>query len=1174
MFHHLHVHTEYSALDGICKVTEYAKFLKDAGYSAAVMTDHGNINGTINFMSACAENGLKAIIGCEFYVAADYKDKEKERHHITILAKSKKGYQNLCKLCSIASLEGFYYKPRIDMGLLCENSEGLIALSGCTSGVLSRPFLEEKREQMFKNLQMLKDAFGPDFYLEIMPIDFEPQKKLNLELLKLSKTYKIKLAATNDAHYICEKDAKFQEMILCIGDKKLMSDPTRFQLDVKTLYLANQKEMQTMFTKFHPTLPASAVVSALDTTGEIVDKCEAYTLKGANVMPKVNLRGKYKTSEDHLRALVKAGMTEKGFDKKKEYTARLKEEMSQITEKGYTDYFLLVRDLILWARTQDILVGPGRGSSAGSLVCFLLGITGIDPIIHGTLFFRFIDPNRSDLPDIDIDFEDYRRQEVKDYLIKKYGRENVADIGTFGKLKGKLVLTDLCRIYGVPVWESNEVKKYILERSSADARASYTVEDAFNQFDVCKKFKVKYPQIVEAAAKLEGQIKQYGISAAGVLITDRPVIDYCPMDARGADKTPCSGYDYRNIGYMGLLKMDILGINFLTVINKTLHTIKEKYKKDIDLFNLNLHDKAIYKMIAEKECVGIFQFETPVMNKIAKEIHIDNFDELTACNALVRPGPFRSGSTGAYVKKKQGKQKITFLHPILKTITEETLGELLYQEQVMLMVREIGGFDWKDTNIIRRCMSKSEGVERMQKYEGIFVEGAKEKGFTEEAARRIWKETSFYGAWSFNKSHAVAYSVISYWCAYLKYYYHNEYMLNFINYSTNEHRVFAAVREFKASGYNLTSPKANCPSAKMIIVKGKEVHIGLEHVKGFGEKVVEELLSVRAKNLKEWTAKVTKKTINSRIKKILVNIGYFDCWEKSTGKLNKFFNLTYDKEKEPIEKIEWEYERCPIIYCDNLLKQYEDFLKDKFHKDLIWDSLENIDAGEESDQKGNWVLMKGVMDGINLKNKEYNTGKGGKGLEIGRQDIEAGASQRYCVSDFFDGTGYLRISFYPEVYKRYEREIWAAKKSTAVIFRGTIGPDRIYVKDFINICTWKKSGFTDKTFADKLKGGIRTQQQIDCVIKDIVKAIDKSYPVQVDSLREHQAKNGLMAFAQLSFEDIKIELVIWAQAYNRWKPLFQVGSKISIRFSSFKEGKFYLDQQTGKVEKIKREVFA
>ena len=1171
MFHHLHVHTEYSALDGICKVTEYAKFLKDAGYEAAIMTDHGNINGAVNFMSACADQGLKAIIGCEFYVALNHKDKEKERNHITILAKNKEGYQNLCKLCTAASLEGFYYKPRIDIGLLQENSEGLIALSGCTAGLLSKPIVDGKRDLLFKNLQALMEIFKNDFYLEVMPIDFDQQRKINLELLKIAKTYKLKLVATNDAHYINEKDSKFQEMILCIGDKKLMSDPTRFQFSVKTLFLASRDEMIKMFEKFHPSFPVPEVCKALDTTGEIVGKCEAYTLKGANVMPKVNLRGKYKTSEDHLRALVKAGMIEKGFDKKKAYTERLKEEMGQITEKGYTDYFLLVCDLINWAKAQDILVGPGRGSSAGSLVCFLIGITGVDPLVHDTLFFRFIDPNRSDLPDIDIDFEDYRREEVKDYLIKKYGRENVANIGTFGKLKGKLVLTDLCRIYGVPTWESNEVKKYILDRSSADARASYTVEDAFNQFDVCKKFKVKYPQIVEAAAKLEGQIKQYGISAAGVLITDKPVTNYCPMDARGADKTHCSGFDWRNIGYMGLLKMDILGINFLTIINKTLHTKlgKGTIGDKVDLFSLDLKDKAVYKMIAEQDCVGLFQFETPVMNKIAKEIHIDNFKELTACNALVRPGPFRSGSTGAYVKKKQGKQAIKYLHPILKEITEETLGELLYQEQVMMMVRRIGKFNWKDTNIIRKAMAKSEGVEVMQKYEIQFIKGAKENEFTEEAAKRIWKETSFYGAWSFNKSHAVAYSIISYWCAWLKHYYYDEYMLNFINYSSNEHRVFAAVRDFKAKGYTLTSPKADCPSAKMIIIKGKEVHIGLEHVKGFGEKVVEELLGVRAKNLKEWTEKITKKTINSRIKKILVNIGYFDCWEKSKVKLDKFFNLTYDKDKELIEKIEWEYERCPIIYCDNLLKQYEDFLKDKFHKDLVWDTLEGIDAGEESEQKGNWVLMKGVMDGINLKNKEYNTGKGGKGLEIGRQDIEAGASQRYCVSDFFDGTGYLRISFYPEVYKRYEREIWAAKKSTPVIFRGTIGPDRIYVKDFINIATWKKSGLTDQAFADKLKGGIRTQQQIDSVINDIVKEIDKNYPVQVDSLREHQAKNGLMAFAQLSFEDIKVELVVWAQAYTRWKQLLQAGSKIKIRFSSFKEGKFYLDQQTGKVECIK-----
>jgi len=1152
----------------MCQIDEYVTYLKAQGYTAAAITDHGNINGAINFCKACERESIKPIIGCEFYVAKEMAVHEKARMHVTVIAQSKEGYQNLCRLTAEASLKGFYFKPRIDLPLLKKYKKGLIVLSGCTSGIINKPFLEGDKTLMFENLKFMMENFKKKFYLELLPIDMGEQVKANINLISLSNRYNLPLVATNDVHYLRKGDDKFQEMLLCISDKKQMSDPTRFKFDVTSLYVITEKEMQAAFKKNHPKLPAAAITAAIKNTGVIADQCEAYTLKGYNIFPKVEfLKGRHKSADEHLKFLVAKEMKGRKFDKIKKYKDRLKEEMDQILEKGFTDYFLLVKDIIDWAQKEKIMVGPGRGSSAGSLVCFLLGITSIDPLVYETLFFRFIDPNRNDIPDIDVDFQDDRRQDVKDYIVRRYGRENVSDIGTFGRLKGKLVLKDLCRIYGVPAWEVNQVTPYILERSSADARASYTVEDAFLQFDVCKKFKAKYPHIIEAAAKLEGQVKQYGISAAGVLITDKPVVNYCPIEARGRNKSPCIGYDYRDVGYLGLLKLDVLGINFLTIINHTLEDLKKK-KINIDIFSLIPDDKAVFKAIAEKHCVGIFQFETPVMNKIAKAIHIDNFDEMVACNAIVRPGPFRSGSTVSYIAKKQGKQKITYLNQIHKDITEETKGELLYQEQIMLLVRRIGKFDWKDTNIIRRCMSKSEGVERMAKYEELFVKGAADNGIEEREARRIWKETSFYGAWSFNKSHSVAYTMISYWCAWLKHHYPNEYMLNFINYNTNQNRIFEGVREFKSLGYNIIPPRAESAAFLMALARGKKktVQLGLKDVKGIGEKAIVELeKGTSAKTLDAWIKKVNKRVIHKGIIKVLVNIGFFEKW-KGIPQLIKYFNLEY-KPDESTDPQDWLYDTCSILYCDNILKRYEAFLDKHINKDIKWDELCSIDAGDESTTKGQWVLLKGLMDTINLKNKELKTGGKG-GLEYGRQDIEANAETRYCVSDFFDGTGYLRISFYPEIYAKYEKEIWNSKNASPVILRGTIGPDRIYVKQFINVKSWVSGKNYDAPFAEKLRQGIKNQEEIAAVVKDIVVNIDKVYPVKLERIREHQAKNGLMAFTTMAFqEDVKLEVIIWSKAFIRTRSLFKIGAALNIRFSYFKEGKFYLDGVHSKVEK-------
>lgn len=1128
------------------------------------MTDHGNINGAMNFLEQCEQNKIKAIIGCEMYVAKNMFDKDRDNQHIILLAKNRQGYSNLCKLVSESNLYGKYYKPRVDYECIKKYHKDLICLTACTSGILSKPFLIDDEQTMYNNLAKYRELFGEDFYLEIMPLNMEIQTKINRKMLELGNRFSIKVVATNDCHYPHRGDNIYQEMLLCIGDKKKMTDPTRFKFDVDTLFLCSREQMIEMFQK-HNQLSLPEVESAVDMSEEIVAKCESYSLRGYNISPKVEfLKGECATTQDKFLALLEEGMLSKGFTDKDNYRARLQEEVSQITDKGFIDYFLLVWDLIKWARSVGILVGPARGSSAGSLVCYLLDITKVDPIVHETLFYRFIDPNRNDLPDIDIDFQDDRRDEVRQYLITKYGENNVAKIGTFGKLKGKLILKDLGRIYNVPPEELNVVTKYIVERSSADSRASFTVEDTFLQFEQCKKFAEKYPHIVDAAKRMEGQIKQYGITAAGILITDKDISDYCPIEIRGKEKIQCIGYDWRNVGYMGLLKIDVLGLNFLTVINKTLEMLKAK-GITVNLETIDLDIPEVYNMFNTEKCTGIFQFETFIMNKMVKEIQVDNFKELTAINALVRPGPFRSGSTGNYIAKKRGKKQITYIHPLIKKITQDTKGEILYQEQVMNLVREIGNFDWKDTNFIRKTMAKNQGQESMLRFKQKFIEGAVSNGMTEEQAAKVWDETSYHGAWSFNLSHSVSYSMLSYWCAWLKYFYRDEYLTCFINHTSDDKRKILGLRDLIESGYKLLPPKIEHCS-DIITVEGKNIYLGLSSVKGMGEMVIKELLKTKGvQSINDFNDAISKRIVNSKIKKILINIGFLDCFGDKQF-LDEFFGVVYKEEELAMSKQDWLYEHCSTLFCDNMLQQYEEFLNSKINVNTSFNTLFESDRSEESDQLGDHVLLKGVMSKINLKNKEE--GKGEKSF-AGRADIEADLAQRYCVCDFFDGTDYSRISFYPDIYRKYEKSIWNSKNDAPIIIYGRIGKDRIYVDRFINIKDWIADPATvDQEFAVMLEKGIKSKAELDKELESVIENIDKYFEVTFEKVKLHQSKRGVMVFARVLFESgLSKEVIIWSDAYVRWQQMIKEGNKAKIRFSryDFKEGKFYMDTITGRM---------
>lgn len=1143
MFTHLHVHTEFSLLDGMCKLDDYIQKVKEQGNQAAVITDHGNINGAIYFIEKCEKENIKPIIGCEFYIVDNRHNKEnKERMHLVALAKNQTGYKNLCRLVSISNLEGFYYKPRIDFEILEKYKEGLIILSACLAGPLCRAHLENRPFDVIKYFDFFTKNFGDDFYLEIIPLDMIEQKNVNSFLVNLAQKRNIKLVATNDVHYLKKEDYKIQEMLLCVSNKDKMANKKRWKFSINTLFLTTKKEMRILFNKYSSDISGIIIEKALYETENIVKKCENLNLRNLNLFPKIDfLKGNFKSTKDHFLYLIKSAMKEKGFYKKEKYIKRAKKEIEQIIQKGFIDYFLLVWDIIRFAKSKNILIGPGRGSSAGSLICYLLRITNVDPIIYKTLFFRFIDPNRDDLPDIDIDFEDGRRHEIYEYLITRYSQENLAHVGTFGKLKAKLVLKDLCRIYDVPLGEVEKIVSFVSENYLAEGKS--ILKNIFKTFEQCKIFAGKYPQIVEAAIILEGQIKQTGIGAAGIIITNKKISNYCPIEKRGADDEICIGYDWKNLEYLGLLKIDILGINFLTVIQKTIDKLKKKNIK-IDIQNLSPNDEKVFESIREKSCTGIFQLEAPITQKISQEIGIDNFTEMVACTALTRPGPARSGSLENYIIKKHEKKEIKYLSPEIKKITEPTRGEILYQEQVMMIARKIGGFSWGGTNSIRKAIAKKEGSKIISEYQTRFIKGAVKRKIPELQAIKIWDDISLYGSYSFNKSHSVAYSFLSYWCAWLKHYYFKEYMTCFINYNTNQIRVLEGLKEFKNRNYSFIFCKAEKPTRGIVFQKNKKLIIGLNFIKGLGPEIIKELIKHRnCKNLDQWTERINKRVINIRIRKILINLRYFRDWGKISF-LNNYFNC------EKVDRDEFIGEYCPVYFCDNLLKPYDSFLREKIFKNLSWNLINKLTENSEE----NIFLLKGLIEKNSIKIIEKN-------------------NFQYCIADLNDGTGIIKLLFYSEIFKKYNNILSGNTGNLPVIIRGIINKyGNVIVKEFINIKLWKNGNEFDKNFARKLQQGMRNQEEIENYKKEIIKNIVNPFQVEIHIDKEYQAKNGLMAFCTSIFErDVEIQTVIWADAYQRWKTILNNGKMLSIRFSKFDQGKLYIDTRYSRVEVLKND---
>jgi DNA polymerase-3 subunit alpha len=882
----LHVHTHYSLFDGIATPQEYVDRAVQLGMPAIAITDHGSLSGHREMYRAAKEAGIKPILGIEGYITKDRKDhtdkKEKNDpldlnyNHLIILAKNAKGLQNLNKLNELAWTEGFYKKPRIDWEILEKYKEGLVITSGCLSGVLAKAIEANELAYAKEHIQWCKKTFGDDYYLEVMPHN---PPEINKTILDLADEFGIKPVVTPDCHHSDPSQKEIQELKLILNsysnktekdvtyEKSAKYDNLMDRLDY--LYGADRQMSFNNFEihllsdeEMHNAMKAQGIdrEDMYQNTIEIVDKIQDYKIKDhLNLLPV-----QYQDPDKELRALALQGLAERGFEGNQEYLDRLEEELKIIQDKNFGPYFLVVRSMIAWAKKEGIVVGPGRGSSAGSLLCYALGITDIDPIPHGLLFFRFINPERNDFPDIDTDIQDSRREEVKDYLVRQY--RHVASIATFLSFKDKGVVRDIARVLNIPLSDVNKVMKLV---------------DTWDEYCNSKQtaeFREKYPEIEKYGEQLRGRIRGTGIHAAGVVTSKDPIFKYAPLETRttpgSKERIPVVAVDMTEAERIGLIKIDALGLKTLSVLDDTLKIIQDREgSKRIDLLKINMEDANIYKMLSDGYTKGVFQCEaTPYTNLLIK-MGVKNFNELAASNALVRPGAMNTIGKD-YIARKHGKQNISYHHQVMKAFTQDTYGCILYQEQVMQACTELGGMTMAEADKVRKIIGKKKDAKEFDQFKDQFVAGAS-RFLTPNAALDLWTDFEAHAGYSFNKSHAVAYSTLSYWTAWLKYYYPIEFMYSLLKNEKDKDARTEYLIEAKRMGISIKLPHIN-DSDMDFKIEGKGIRFGLSAIKFISDNIATKFIEARPftsyKHLEEFV--FTKGSgVNSRALQALRVVG-------------------------------------------------------------------------------------------------------------------------------------------------------------------------------------------------------------------------------------------------------------------------------------------------------------
>src|SRR5579872_6436076 len=886
-FVHLHLHTDYSLLDGACNIDKLVKRVAEIGQKSVAMTDHGNIYGTVEFVDAAEKEGVKPIVGCELYICK--KDDHRAPpegdtyNHLLVLAENEEGYKNLIKITSEASLHGFYYKPRISKRFLAEHASGLIGLSGCLAGEVAENLMANKYEAARETAACYRDIFGKEnFFLEIQDHQgLEEERRIRPDLLKLEKDIGIPMVATNDSHYLCEDDAHAQDVLICVQTGKSIHDTNRLKFQTSHFFVKTADEMTRLFQER---------TDLLTRTLTIAERCNMKLSKVKNPFPEFQVPQGY-TLDSYFEHIAREGFARRwetlrdpqaaGRLKKSlaDYEQRLSREIETIQKMNFSGYFLIVWDFIRYARENSIPVGPGRGSAAGALVAYAMGITNIDPLQNELLFERFLNPERISLPDIDIDFCMNRRGEVINYVTQKYGRDNVAQIITFGTMAAKASIKDVGRAMDIPYSDVDRIAKMVpttLNITLTQAlQDSPTLQEAYDNEPQVK-------ELIDTALRLEGLVRNSGVHAAGVVIAPKPLNDLVPLHKTKNDEI-VTAYDMKAIEKMGLLKMDFLGLTTLTILDDALKLIEQTQGERVNLHDLPLEDKETYEQVFHKGLTsGVFQFESHGMRDVLRRYQPNSIEDLTALNALYRPGPIQGGMIDDFIDRKHGRKKIEFELPELQEILAETLGVIVYQEQVMQVANRLAGYSLGEADLLRRAMGKKI-AEEMAAQRERFVTGAVQRGYPPKKIEKIFDLMAQFAGYGFNKSHSAAYALLAYHTAYLKTHYPIEFMaalLTSVTGSTDD--VVKYINECREMGIAVEAPDINVSDANFT-PHGKAIRFGLAAVKNVGHTAIDSIVAGRKQlgkytSIYEFCEKVDLRLLNKRVLESLIKSGAMDSF--------------------------------------------------------------------------------------------------------------------------------------------------------------------------------------------------------------------------------------------------------------------------------------------------------
>ncbi len=1020
-FIHLHVHTEYSLLDGACRIPDLIQRVKELGMPGVAITDHGVMYGVIDFYKTAKEKGIKPIIGCEVYLAPnsrfERKGQKEQLLHLILLAKNQEGYKNLIKLVTLSYLEGFYYKPRIDKELLRNYSKGLIGLTSCIAGEIPTYILQGNIDKARESILEYLSIFDPgDFYLELQDNGLPEQKIVNNKLISLSKDLEVPIVASNDVHYLNREDAELHDILLCIQTGSKLKDENRLKFETNEFYLKSQEEMEKIFGN---------VPSALENTYKIAEKCNLEIILNNILFPTFKVP-EGETLESWFEKLCWENVGKKFKNITPEIEERLNYEIRVIKQMGFSGYFLIVSDFVNFAKKNGIPVGPGRGSAAGSLVAYVLGITNLEPTRWRLIFERFLNPERITMPDIDIDFCFERREEVINYVREKYGKDHVAQIITFGTMAARAAIRDVGRVLDVSYGEVDRLAKMIPPNTSIEEAISLSPE-----LQELIKNDPTYEKIISTAKSLEGYARHASIHAAGIVISKEPITEYVPLQTMEGGNEIVTQFPMTNLEELGLLKMDFLGLRTLTVINDALKDIKRRYGIELDINNISLEDKKVYELLQSGETIGVFQLESKGMRNLLKEVQPEKFEDLIAVLALYRPGPL--GRLESYIKRKKKEEEIKYLHPDLEPILSETYGVIIYQEQVMEIAHRLAGFSLGQADLLRRAMGKKM-PEVMEQQREIFINGAKERGIPEDIAREIFEDMAKFAEYGFNKSHSAAYALISYQTAYLKAYYPKEYMASVMtSVMGNNEKLAKYLAEAKRMGIKILPPDIN-ESMIGFTVTSEGIRFSLSGIKNVGEKVAKAIVQEREENgrfksILDFAHRLDKRIMNKKTLESLIKAGTFDSFKYTRrtllDKVEKILNLSQNSKKggvvqtsllefstEPSENF---FENLPELSLEELLSMEKEILGFYISYDPLLDlqqfsnKLFDINIEDLYDmENGKYVVISGILKNL-------------------RETIDR-KKQKMLFATLEDITGELDLTIFSSVYNTHKNLLLEGKK--------------------------------------------------------------------------------------------------------------------------------------------------